>query len=518
MATNEPSLGEITSIKGDAGLGTGGGFTEEIRPDNSLQYLFLAANANAEADKRKLDQYQKNLDFSLQAMNAVDMKEVMESDRPNLLSDLKRSYKSIYDNIDVVRNPLKDLTRANEVKGTELDLRARTAKSGTDKVFLDTTQKFLSSNPAWNTPQNIKKIEDFKSAPLTERKPFQLDPPFTADIAAAAQAVTNAASAKVSSSDVVQGGKYIRTKEGIIVDLDKAKQVIDSMTNQNDIFGRNMLQGFGNLMSSLPQSEKEKYSDVKDFFTKNVMAQLGLDQVTKNTLSENSVWLQGNQQAFTAGQNALNRAMEQQRIDLQRDLQKSGTVDIKAAGELKNKVMTSLLTTGQAPISVLQDVYGDNNDIDKKVFQYGTAKDPITGEPEKIGEITTKMPMTSVVGSKLLDGGRIEIQIKNNQTGKMMPSIIRTQNDISDDLNGITGKQNASKIEHASREYMKQNSGSSNFNINWARKHFGVASPSIYTGKTIMMGNKVIDQNTLSKYTDDQISQAIMDKKLKIKE
>jgi hypothetical protein len=494
----EPGLSEIVNIRGDAELGAGAsGLTPVmLGPDSSLQYMQLATNAYAQDNRIKQAQQQKNLEAALSRLDDTDLTGVLETDLNDLANDYAGLLKEYSNNYDIIRNPQKNLEQYTKYRTQEAKLRSDIAASKDAKKIYNVQQKFLMDNPAWNTDSNRQKLETFIRSPREAREVFQFDQPFTADITALARAATQASTVEQASSELVNNGQYIRTTEGKVVDPTKFDETILASLNSNDQFGRQARLGFQNIYDALPQSEQTKYTNLDDFVLKNARAQMGMNSTTRNVLQANPVALQEDEQRFRAGQNALDRSLEQQRINLQAQQMRSGAFNPEASGEYKNQLLTAAFSTGVAPLDALQEIYGDNSKVSVKNEEMETDADGFQ-VPTGV-TTTTEKPLISVVSSTLNNRGDLVVKRFNNQTNKPASDIIVSAQQANSDFNNVLGRNNASALAKASREYLKSRTGSENFDINKTKPLFGFggregyANPSriSFRGQTINAGVK----------------------------
>lgn len=476
-----PSLAEITSIKGDAQIGAAGeglNLTEE-KIDASLPYLQAAATAVNAADRMAIEQYNKNLETSLKRIHEMDFKDLMPQDFTELSQGYASLLKGVSQSYDVMRNPQKNLQKWGELSGQEAALRTKLAQSQGSKAIYDESQKFLSANSAWNTPANQQKLQEFMARPLDQREPFQFDAPFSADFSKLAEVANKASTVTVADSQVVPGGRYIRTSEGTTIDAEKFKQVIAASLNGKDEFSRSSRQGYQQLYEALPEQEKNKYSDLDDFVLTNTMAYKNLPQHTKNKLDENQIWITGSNQAHASKLAADSRVFEEKMAKLNRDWEqtkaemtigakKGGTVNPKTAGVEKNQLLANLFITGQIAPKFAQQIYGNDAEIEVETDIWGD--DPEgpyqNGESAKIktGRTKIKKPLIEVESAGL-QNGKLLILRKNNQTGQMMEPMLVSLEQANSDFNLIAGEKNMTAVAAASREFLKKTIGTEEFDL-----------------------------------------------------
>lgn len=286
---------------------------------------------------------------------------------------------------------------------------------------------------------------------------------------------------KTASSDLVKAGKFILTEKKEYIDLDKAQQALQSALYGNDTFNKNLRNGYQKLFNAMPAQEQAKYTDVNDFLWKNVSAKLKLPQTTESKLDENQFAVQAQSQAFQARENALNRDVQRRGQDIQLELaglRNQKTINPEVAGAYKVELMTNLFKTGKADLSVLQAAFGDNKEVEvttKKQVLLDPTKPKSLANPMVDGGESTKekKPRHEVIGSNIDAQGNVIIDIRDNVTGKLLPRKTLTEQDASNAFNNILGKDKAGIVADGTRRYLKNKTGSENFDINKTAPLFG---------------------------------------------
>lgn len=512
-----PGLAEIQSYQGNANAGAaaGGANITEVNTASSLPYLQAAATMTAQATKAEADLYNKRVEDALTNLNAIDTAGIMNSDYKDVGKSVAGLYKNYYDNFDKVRNPLKDLAKAGELKQNEAQVRAMIAQSKGQKAVLDTSRNFIKENPVWNTPENQKILDTFENTPVAERKLFNLVPPFVADIKSLADVANKVATKKTATSDQVMSGKYIRTQTGEYVDSDAFDQAILAQLNSDDKFGNGLRSGFEQQYNAMDPIERQKYAGFDDFLLRNARAYKNLPQQNTNKLEEDRFAVQNDQQAFTAGQNALDRAETRAGRELQREIAglKNTKVTPEQAGALKSQAMVTLFTDGSLGSSnaLLQDIYGDNTKVEKTV----KAMMPLTpGSSIMVpngSEVKEQVPKISVISTskQVINGkptGNIIVHRVDNRTGKQVSGIVVTPQRADQDLNLILGKDKQALVQDGSRRWLKNRTGNENFDLERVRPIFDVQeqAPAAAPRKTSIKRSEITSRANAAGYTTPQ--------------
>jgi len=462
----EPSLSEITSIQGDAAIGAGanGLNLATTTQDSSLPYLQAASIAMSAADKAKNDEYNKRLEASLTNLNEQDFSGLLDNDFKDLSKTWAGLMKTYSDNFDIIRNPNKNRDKWAEIQQQTSSLRANLAAAKDQKKVYDVSQKFLAENPTWNTDLNRSKLDSFLKSPRDSRQVFQFDRPFTADINLAAKAIGDASAVEVADSQLVNGGKYIRTTEGKTIDTDVAAQNALNFIRGTDAFGRKNAEEYQKLFDALPEKEHSKYTDVEDFFVKNTLAGLNRSSVTKNVLQANPFALQNDDQAFKADQNEKDRALARRG----QDLQKATKVNTEEVGAYKNELVTRFWETGSAPMDVMQNVFGNNQTV--KVVD--ETQDP--EDPNKTQKVEVQKPALEFLRSSIdSEGNRVVVLKDNTRNGRTIRKVI-SLSEANTAFNNVLGSDKASQVADGSRKWLDNKIGKQNYDFDAVKSHFEV--------------------------------------------
>jgi len=308
MATNQPSLSELTNIQGNAEQG--GSVVAEIKPSQAIAYLQHASAAKGEADKYIYEKFQENLKTNLATAGAVDMAGLSESDYPELSKRFIDYSKKLADNYEVVGNPNSNLQMFSELKKEEADLRTAVAQSKQQNVFLDKHREFLNQHPEWNTDANIKKLDSFSSLSRDQRQVFTLDAPMVLDVTTLAKAANEAARKKVAEAKT--NGTYIRTMEGTTYEDKSYNDALKTLYNSTgDKYGHSVKQLAKISFDGLDEGEKTKYgNDPEKYFLESMGGLKNQDSVDKTDIQADQWGLTRFTQSEENGRQARRLAAE----------------------------------------------------------------------------------------------------------------------------------------------------------------------------------------------------------------
>lgn len=175
----EPTLGEITNIQGnaaDGGADTGIGTNVLPQQTNELAYLSAAQQAQQRADEFVLAQHNKNLKDTLDNFNNIDVNGVYGPDYNKITSDYQDLTKDIYDNYDLIQNPMKNPQKYAELMQKENALRANIAHSKQDSLIDKNTQGVIDAHPTLSNVQNLGELAKFRNGALGTRNIPNLTP------------------------------------------------------------------------------------------------------------------------------------------------------------------------------------------------------------------------------------------------------------------------------------------------------------------------------------------------------
>lgn len=498
-------LSEILSARGDADYAQGGygASTEALNNAATQSYLQHYTDQQVAANRYLMAQHDENLKNTLNNLDNVDFKGLLPSDNAALMQQYGDVLKNTTSNFSTVRNPLSNPQQYAALKLGEANFRRNLSQSQQDAAYLAQQQKFVEQHPEYNTPEYKQNVEQFLAQPVGQRKYFTVTPPQIFNPEALGKTFGELAKKKYATSST--DGKYITTEDGEKIDQDKYLKLWANPGQ--DQFGRQIESTIQRAYADLPPNLKSLYKDYTDFKYQMALHNMPEDQVTKKTMNEDQFatikaqgaqtrQTQAAQQAFQAGQNDKDRAIEWAKIDQAGNgILKKGQIDKNAVGQYKNNIFYNIATEGYgdntAPNEMLQNLYGNNNDIKvHKVDDEGNA-------------ITVKSPTISIV-NHYIENGKLVLERLDNATGKHLPRLHVPLTKLYNDLDNLKGPENAPTINSASREWLKKQTGSETPDITKLQQIFNPDKSYNYNGKTYTTG----DLKKLG-YSDDQISQYI---------
>lgn len=320
MAT-VPSLGEITSIRGDADLayGTSGvGGNDTVVPLNrAVEFISLAAREKAQADQWKYLQFQKNQEDFFKGFGAVKTNGIMEADYPEIMEEYATLANDIASNLDVIRNPMKDQAKYAELKSREARLLTRIEQSKQNVASLQFNKEYMRLHPEMNTDDNNKVVNEYQKLKLGERGPLSLNTPMVYDPAARAKVANSVAQRKLKEEQAQ--GRYLKLEEATVYIQDEYDKAWDAMGAQTDKSGRSVYALAEDVYKRLPQEVTG--GDFKAF-DRNVGRSLMNQDETAITIKEDPVSAQEDQQAHERDLAAQRHRYDMAEIQKTYDLQK----------------------------------------------------------------------------------------------------------------------------------------------------------------------------------------------------
>lgn len=487
MATDTVTLNEITSVKGDAAnsYGSPAGGTDVVLQFNpGIQFLSYAAKAKADADQFKYLQFQQNMKDFYKNWDDINVDGIMEKDYEPINKEYATLAADIARNYDVIRDPMKNREKFEELKQREAQLRGRISQSKQDVAFRDFHKKFIAANPNFNTEPNKGQISQFENNEIGQRKLFNLETPFAYDPAERAKVANSVAQQKLKQEQ--SAGRYIKSEESVQYLQDEYDRAWDALGAMQDKSGRPIKDAAIDSYKKIYGAQLQGGQSLDD-----IDRQVGRSLLYQNdffkTLREDPVAAQEDQQKFQSWQNGLNRS-------LQRDLARDKELD--AAGRDYNEALTSGFSTGYVRPQLLQGVFGDNNEVQVQVKEQVEMTD---ANGKKLGifnptgkETTTKVPKIQVTGSRLdPQTGKLVVTRVDNSTGKPVPmtDIIMEFDEAREAFKNIAGSNNAGKVADAAEEYRKRYKLGLNPELPLLQRHFdfqpGTQPQSAQTPKKI---------------------------------
>lgn len=471
----EPTLNEITSIKGDGNLAYGtqgqGGTDVELAFGKGIELLYGAAQMKQQNDRWKYQQFQQNLDNYYKNFNDISVDGVMEKDYPEVMADYSSLAKKMAENIGVIRNPASNPDLYAQLKQEEANLRGKISQSKQDVVYRTQHKNFIMAHPEFNTDENKKAIESFENSTRNERELFTLNTPYTFNVEEPVKLATSIALQKSKEEAVKRGVAPDKTEEWIVSEeginynrqafKDAYKEYITNQRDRNNT-GKTLRDVAQSTWSKLPkESQLGSFDEWLDKTSESFIPQSSYFQ----TIQESKYGLQEEQieaqKDLNAADNAmrwriakLNDGTERWRAGLQFNFRDDK--DFELLGRSYNELLTSAFTTGNANPSYLQNIYGDNSEVNVKA---GTeVPDPTNPLAKSTTSVETKVPKRVVTGSSKDKDGNLVVKYMDYSTGTGVEGQQKvTYEQARTDFYSIGGKQYATKVEDKSSKWRKEN-------------------------------------------------------------
>lgn len=509
----EPTLNDLTSIRGDAAIAGGsagaGAATSTPAPvqfDQGLQFLNEASMARAAYNKYTDEQYQKNIADSMTNLRNIDFTKALPKDLPYLRQQFADLAKNVADNIQTIQNPASNQQKAAELTEQEAQLRGDIATSTAHNVLYTQNGNHLSTNPSWNTPQNQAIMSDFVNTPMDQRKNLMLQAPNDVNLEEIAKGVAPYAVQKVQNMAVGKDPNYLVSTEGQVASQDAYNSTLLSALKNTYTNGISNYQKFKNNYDLLPANLKVDGSGNSITPDQYIIAQAAPfmpKSFTATAIHANPVQMMYDKErfdrqtnavdhAFTANQNALTRA------------DNNKNVDPDSAAELNMKTIATIFKTGNVPPAIGQILFGDNSIFNKPYLM----NDP--NDATKTIKGSVKLPAITYKESGIDANGNIHIYRHDNQTNKALPAKVISPTDLLNALNNSYGPIVGPKIAASMAKLNQQYFNKVNPTPDDLLTHYGygvdVRATTGYTGNTAPNVNFNSAQGTITtKQTTDPL-------------
>lgn len=356
----EPTLGEITGIQGNAALGDAGtGVTDNIIPQNSqeLGYLSALMDAKQKAADFIAQQHQQNLQNTLNNFNNIDTSKILPNDYKEITGDYADLTHDLYNNMDIVQNPMKNPELFSQLMQRESELRGKIAQSQSHNVAYTENQKLMDTTPEFNTQQNIQGQKNFLSTPLSQRQIYQVQSPKIINLAALSKSISDGVTKQIASSTV--GNKYISNTTTNSVDPEQWRTVRNAT-----LMGSNGVGGTWNdatLDAYNQLTPQVKQSETYDQFLDNLIP-VPKSYVSSASTSANPYGLQSLSEANQIRLAGLNHTYTEEE---QNNAEANAEKLAKIRGEIK--VENDPSKQGQLVNTLTASLFDSSNDADKSL-------------------------------------------------------------------------------------------------------------------------------------------------------
>lgn len=495
-----PSLSEITGVRGDASLAYGtqgqGGSDVAFDFNKGLSFLSDAASKRQQANQFKVELFQKNLENFYKNFNDLSVDGVMEKDYPAITQEYAALTRDLAENYDVIRNPMKDPQRFAQLQQREAALRSKISASKQDLAFRKFNQDFINTHKEFNTDENRQMIEGFTNSELGSRSHNNLRTPNEYNPLTIAQKAREYATQTLTTKKAK--GMYFDEEGEKKVKRDAYMEYWRGAHNAQDTYGRSGFELAKHAYDNTVPADRKSGMDFNTWLDKTGEQLMGDDLIEKSSAqSANPVAMQDDQQRFTAGENAKDRAQRAAEYNRTYEANYGKNPRPEDLGRMKNEAWTMAFTTGKPNLQMMQNVYGNADKVNIETEEMIPNPDPATNswvKTIKTGKKTTvPVDRVQVTGTELDgDGNLVVKRVDNAAGGKAMPDLVVKQRDAYVDFNRILGDKFAVQTDEGSRKYMENKiidpqskKGIRNPDINTFRNHFQVDA----NGNTIKSGN-----------------------------
>ena len=211
----EPSLGEILSVRADPELGTG---TPAVVIDSRdmVRNLNQAAQFNAEMKQRRYSEALGGLKELYQDVGKIQSMETMEEDKPLLNKKMADLFQEIGNDPQAIFSP-RGGAKFADINKKLGELQSLATQSKQDNLLYQFNNRYIQSDPDYDTPENKAKIDAHKKGELGKRQGYTLETPPSFDANKAADNIMKGKNVAVPYADTEfsPDNKFIDKKEGI---------------------------------------------------------------------------------------------------------------------------------------------------------------------------------------------------------------------------------------------------------------------------------------------------------------
>lgn len=288
----EPTLGEITNISADPERGTG---TPAVVTDSSpiVSAVQSMAKAKMENDWRKYTAFQANLKDLYKNAQDIEAMEMAPQDREALQKQIGGIFQQIGDDPQGFFGGGPKMTKIQQQLGGIL---SSATQSKQDHMYDVAHREFLTRNPGWATPDNMKKVDSYLDQPLGKRKPFLLQPTPVLDFDAMSSSINGVIGKNVSGTgftgvdkagNQVPGDQYIVKTKGKQYPTDRYMALAESSWDTAGQYGIKNRDAAEGLFKELPPETQKAYGSAKNWYLTQLAARHKENEIDDSTLTPN---------------------------------------------------------------------------------------------------------------------------------------------------------------------------------------------------------------------------------------
>lgn len=257
----EPTLGELTHLGSESGLGTG---APAVILDNRDLVHTLNSNAQfkAQNDWNKYTTFQNNLKEVFRDVDSIADIETMEQDK----AELKRRTGDVLKKI--MQNPHGFFSgkaqNFTEIQGELARIKSDAVASKQNNVFDQAHRQYILRDPSLNTEENKKIIENYSKQPLGKRQPYMLNLPGMFDPAVLGKQLNELTKSVKPYTRFTPDNKFIESGTETSYDPDKWNKIAESLYNMQDERGNLLRNTVQQRFSQLPPEVQAQYNKEAD--------------------------------------------------------------------------------------------------------------------------------------------------------------------------------------------------------------------------------------------------------------
>lgn len=405
----EPSLSEVLSAGSSADPEKGSG-TPAVVIDTKpvVNYIGQAAQQRQENDWRKYNLFLNNLKDVYKEAGDINSMEVASQDREGLRKKMGDVLQKISEN---PRGFFTGGAEMMEVQKGLADLKGQATESKMNNTYDMAHREFLTRNPQFATPDNMKKVDAYLGQPLGARKSFLLQPQPILDFDKLSASINGIVGKNFSvngftgvdqQGNRTAGNQYLLKEKGREYDPNRYLQLVDQSYDYPGEYGIKNRQAAEQAYSQLPPDVQKAYGSPKQWYTENMMARFKERDIQDSTLTPNKFAEMSEKQQFDYAMEAYKEKDREKLAGIKHHLSMSGA---PANVNFLIRQYSSVLgnTTGEkAPLhlpeegkDVKEDVLDVSPDLLKKmaldgsiVIKKGSGKsgetDKLTREPDAL--------------------------------------------------------------------------------------------------------------------------------------
>jgi hypothetical protein len=490
----EPSLSEVLSAGSSADPEKGSG-TPAVVIDTKpvVNYIGQAAQQRQENDWRKYNLFLNNLKDVYKEAGDINSMEVASQDREGLRKKMGDVLQKISE------NPRGFFTGGQEMMEVQkglAELKGQATESKMNNTYDMAHREFLTRNPGWATPDNMKKVDSYLAQPLGARKSFLLQPQPILDFDKLSTSINGIVGKNFSvngftgvdqQGNRTAGNQYLLKEKGREYDPNRYMQLVDQSYDYPGEYGIKNRQAAEQAFGQLPPEVQKAYGDAKNWYTTQMMARFKEKDIQDTTLTPNRFAEMDEKNKFSYAMEAYKQGNRKRLAAYKHHLSMSGApANVNFLVRQYSSVVGN--TTGEKKNIHLADGSGNKSedvlDVDpsllKKmaldgsiVIKKGSGKsgetDKLTREPDVLtrtanGEVRAVYYRRYKQGEKTVNGrkpGEVAIDDKGNEYIENSIVIPRRQMLIFLGKEAVEKKNLPSYVDAADGVFKNQGDGNS---------------------------------------------------------